>query len=441
MNSTHDKNKLKLSKYAFIEETEKGSFIIYSTMSGAVLLCDRSEYVDQIKSIKDSRTLTCGDKNEVVDILCSKMILLEDDFDEDLYVRSLCEDKIIRSRTLELMLIVTRNCNFNCVYCGQNHENKNMSKEVYDSVLKCIEVVITKREYSSLSITFFGGEPLLSFGDIVMFLRQLKLLSIKYDFTFTSGMTTNAYLLTPDRFNELVENGCTDFQITLDGMSSTHDQTRILKNNNPTWGIIVDNLKYMVSTDHAFRVTLRTNFNMEILNGLGDFYDFVKANFDDNRFQIYFETIKDHGNENTPDTLNGVEELISDISIAKMLKDRGLRTSNIFLKPCNLVCGASNPNFFVVDTDGTLKKCSHLLDVIDNAVGHITSDGDLVIDNGILNSKWVFNDYLSISECKDCRLVPLCFGKRCPIDIVKDCFRCNKVIREASIIEKLKQFC
>lgn len=337
------------------------------------------------------------------------------------------------------MLIVTRQCNFRCNYCGQQHEDKIMASEVYDYVLSLIEKKITKREYSSVSISFFGGEPLLAYNNIVKFLRKLNKLSIKYSFKYDSGMTTNAYLLTPNRFDTLVKLGCDSYQITVDGMDYIHNKNRHLRNYHPTWQKIIDNLKYMISTDYDFCISLRTNFNEDFLESADTFYEFVKNNLNDHRIEIYFETIKNHGNENTPNTLDTIGGIVAESEIAHILKSKNLHCSNIFAKPCNYVCKASNPNFYVIDFDATLKKCSHLLDIEDNTVGYLDFNGKINIDE-ILLSKWNFSDYLSVDTCSDCKLHPLCFGKRCPIDLVKGCFWCEKSVKETNLLELLRAY-
>ena len=51
---------------------------------------------------------------------------------EDELVDYLYTKNVLQSRSLELTLVVTRQCNLRCVYCGQAHESrKRMSEATY----------------------------------------------------------------------------------------------------------------------------------------------------------------------------------------------------------------------------------------------------------------------------------------------------------------------
>lgn len=432
--------RLRKSYYSFFELLDNGNYLIYSTLTGAAVLCNQPKYTERAKAIAISDEIVYNSDDELTELLYKKMILVDIDFDELLYIRSMCEEELIRNSNLHLMMIVTRDCDFDCAYCGQKHENKRMPQSVYDSAIKYIKQSVARKDYSSVTISFFGGEPLLEYNNIVYFLKQLAEISSELGFNYNCGMTTNAYLLSPDRFKTLCELRCLDYQITLDGMAESHNKTRYLKTGKPTWDRIVYNLIETTKTDFDFYISLRSNFNYEVFEKLEEFYDFVKDNLFDERIELYYETIKDHGNVNTPTVIRGVEEIVSDSQIAKMIKSRGLRSATAFKNPCSLICRASLPNYFVVDFGGELKKCSHLLDYPGNQIGQLNEDGSTTL-NVIENSKWVYRDFMTRDDCKDCKILPLCMGKRCPIDLVNNCFRCDKALREVDVIETLKAYC
>lgn len=266
-----------------------------------------------------------------------------------------------------------------------------------------------------LKFLFFGGEPLLEYENIVRFLKKLTPVLKENNIPYIFSMTTNGYSLTPKRFETLAGLRCLGYQITVDGMDFSHNKTRYLINKKPSWAKIMKNLQYMNSTKHPFNVTLRTNYNKDVFESLNLFYQYVKEHFDD-RFHIYYETIKKQGGEKDDefDVVSLVSSIVTDSEITKILKDYGLYCSNLLERtlPCSIMCYASKPNFFSIDYDGSIKKCSHTLNEENNKIGQVLENGTVFI-NDKLHARWTSDDYSTSSECIDCKLLPLCFGRKC----------------------------
>lgn len=412
---------LRKSKYAFFVKKENGNYIVYSSLSGAVVVFNKNIYIKMLEFVLDKEIFNY-ENNDFFNLMIDKKIFIDEYTDESLLVRGLYEEQIIRSNTLEIMLIVTRQCNFRCVYCGQPHLKENMDIKTYDSILKFVENQINSYGYSSVYVTFFGGEPLIASENICSFLEKLQTLLSKLStnektITYKAGMSTNGYLLTPKLFERLNMLKCNFYQISIDGMSETHDKFRPLVSGESTWQRIIDNLSYMVSTDKEFTIQLRTNFNVDVAESLIDFYRFVGENLNDRRINIYYESIKNQGNENTPDTICGMEELVLDVDIAQLIRENNLTCNNCTtrLMPCSQVCYASKPNYFIFDEKNQVLKCSFELDSPNthNIIGILDEKGSL-IENKNNYYNWVYKDYLTLDKCKNCKILPLCFGKRCP---------------------------
>lgn len=344
---------------------------------------------------------------------------------EELWLRTMYENGVMRARDVRIMLIVTRNCNFDCAYCGQKHENMVMPPVVYDSVYKFIEKKLYEKTVSGVELSFFGGEPLLAYSLIIKFLDKVKKLCKKYGVGFRASMTTNGYLLSLTRFKRLVECGCKHYQITIDGIADTHDKVRYLKGKRKTWDRIMGNLKDAITIDDDFSIILRTNYNEEIFNVMDILYQYVENEINDKRIKIYFESIKDHGNENCPDTIGQIEAIAYNEEIIGSIKRHGLQSANVLTRttPYSWMCYASKPNFFIIDYNASVKKCSHQLDEEFNTIGTLDPDGNMIIDE-YRHSKWIYQDYLSNNSCNECLIKPLCMGKRCPRQYILDGSRC-----------------
>lgn len=431
--------RLRKSNYSFFVKKENGNFIVYSPLSGAVIVLNENKYIKMLECVLNKDVFDYED-NDFFNLMIDKKVFMDDFVDESLLVRGIYEEQILRSNMLEIMLIVTRQCNFRCIYCGQPHLDEKMDEETYDSVLNFIKDQIIKYGYKNLYVTFFGGEPLIEINNICSFLHKLKNMLSEMnkcgrEITFEAGMSTNGYLLTPDKFEQLIDLNCNFYQISIDGMPDTHDNLRPLLSGEPTWQKIISNITYMISTDKQFTVMLRTNYNIDVAESLVDFYKYIGNEISDNRINIYYETIKDQGNEKTPSTICGIEELVLDVDIAQIIRENSLICTNATNKllPCNRVCYASKPNFFVIDEKAQILKCSFALDEPNNIIGVLNNDGTY-IPNKYNYYNWVYRDYLTSEKCKSCKALPLCLGKRCPKALIQfGKMQCNTDIIQAEI--------
>jgi len=333
------------------------------------------------------------------------------------------ENNFLCSRTLDIIPLVTRQCNFRCIYCYEEHKNLRMKQKQYNSIVKWIQNSIENRLYNKVNVNFFGGEPLLEYNNIIKFLYKLYTLRQKYsDVMFGFSMTTNGYLLTPEKFVELHKLGIRNYQITIDGTQDKHDRTRPLANNKGSWRQIIDNLVAASKTDLDFHIIIRTNYNYDSLDDQHEFFEFIAKAFD-NRFSVYFEPIKKLGGKNDCDLIvvNDIEQVAATTYLLRDAIKLGLRndTYESFISPCGKVCYAANPNSFVVDYDGTLKKCTLVIDDDRNNIGTLNEDGTINIDFK-KHARWVSDGYISGKSCIECKLLPICMGKRCPKAYVID---------------------
>ena len=431
------------SKYAYLVKTSSEKHIVYSVLSGAVLLFTQDDYITRIVEIFENGAVDDA-VDELIGVLKEKKILINSNTNEDLFVRTLYEENIVRNRTLELTLIVTKQCNFRCTYCGQPFVNQSMKAETYEAVINFVKRQLIEYGYRAVQVSFFGGEPLLEHKEIITFLENLSEMIKEFDgIDYSATMTTNAYLLIPSIFDKLVSLKCTHFQISVDGMDYTHNNTRVLVNGGETWNQIMNNIEYATSTDSNFSIVLRTNFNFDVADSLIEFYEYVKTRFNaDERVVIYYETVKDHGIESAPEMLNALEGMILSSEISKILGEHKLPSMNVnrLCLPLSRVCYASKPNHFIFDEENRIMKCTFVMDSDYNHIGLLNGDGSFDID-GEKHSKWVYNDYLNSDKCINCKILPLCLGKTCPNQkIINGEINCGNEILVSEIEESLVNY-
>lgn len=280
------------------------------------------------------------------------------------------------NRRLRLILLPTEKCNFRCTYCYESFELGQMPQRVIEG----IKQLLTHRtkELNKLEIDWFGGEPLLAFNIVKDINAHAMQLMQHNACSFLSSMTTNAYLLTPERLEQLVELGVTRYQITLDGFDGTHDETRKRKNGRGSFAVIWKNLMEAKKTALKFRIMLRVHFSPTNLSRLPLLIDQIKENFcGDPRFEVFFKAISHLGGANDEHTPRFRSS--SAKKYQKLLADYlGKGVKSTVIKPQMLyVCYASEPNSLVIRSNGKLAKCTVAFNDERNEVGEISQDGSL----------------------------------------------------------------
>lgn len=401
---------MKVSRYNNYLFENDCLFIFNSCFNSAVCISDKRLIELALKWEPDSLIDEGLYDVSFVQAMCSQGILLDSNRNETDFVNYLYY-KTLRSTTLNIILIVTRNCNFACPYCYEEHEEKQMNIEIMDGIISFIQSKI-KEGYNTLEIGWFGGEPLIEFTKIISFMKKIQ--SAFPTLTIKGSMTTNGYLLTRERLNELCALSINRYQITIDGLENTHNKTRVLRNGLGTWKTIIGNLLSAKDTKLDFSIMLRTNFSEEMTAFSSEWINYIAQTFgDDSRFTFHFEAIKNLGkpSEYALFPEKNTSKLFQEMGETSLENDIPLPMINQTMVPMGMICYAANPHSFVIDYDGTIRKCTVALDDSKNTIGKIGNQGLLHFD--AFNYSWWVN-YDPYEECKTCSIYPICIGKKCP---------------------------
>ena len=176
--------------------------------------------------------------------------------------------------TVSLTICPTLACNFDCPYCFEHHRSSGvMQEDVMLDTVKLAERMIQSAGADTLSITWYGGEPLLAPQVIRQLSRMLIDLTEAMGIHYDASIITNGYLLDEANVRLLEEARVTSAEITLDGIGRTHDASRRLKNGNATFDVIAGNL----SRPHLpFSVTIRQNIHEGNRGSHQELCDFVE---------------------------------------------------------------------------------------------------------------------------------------------------------------------
>ena len=433
-----------LSRFTkIVSHDEQGITIIYNTFNGNQSYIYDKKILEQIKLLENGSV----DENLLDTALMQKYCVPENTDEAELAYRRL-DDHINDDKALSLIIIPTLSCNFNCKYCYEEKEPGYMSDDTFNNLYHAIKKYFSSVEGQRfLKLDWFGGEPLLCFDKVVDFTRKANAYCIKNKIAFQHSMTTNGYLLTVDKAADLIKSGIVLYQITIDGAETTHNKYRPLVNGEPTWKTIVDNLKALKDLPYAFKVQMRINYNMDVIEDLESFFDFYRTEFeDDNRFELTLHTMGHWGGSND-DSFQVFPSDYQSYMMSQLMElglAHGVSHFAAYTPKCGgELCYANIKHSYVIYKDGSIGKCT-LEEAPDK-------DSDFVIGNinkGFFDidpereRKWVFtlNDLKELingNACANCTCLPLCGGTTCPAQRIRTGIKKPKCTPTALALDEL----
>lgn len=317
---------------------------------------------------------------------------------------------ILSPKIQQLIILPTEKCNFRCTYCYEDFQIGKMKEAVQLS----IERFITRRvsELTHLSIDWFGGEPLVAKKVVLRLASHASRLCQDQGVSFRGGLTTNAYLLEPDLFAELVSYDQRFYQITFDGWEEGHDVLRKRADGGGTFDRIWRNVLATRANPEAFTIQFRIHVRRDNLPSLETLIDNIAREFGaDPRYVLDFEHLRDLGGEggksvDRPLSRSEVSDIESVLraryalvvaQAAAVTAGASARTARQPLPDPTqpepggadpYICYAAKPNSLLIRADGRIGKCTVALTDDRNTVGSINPDGTVSIDNAQLRP-WV----------------------------------------------------
>jgi uncharacterized protein len=324
--------------------------------------------------------------------------------------------RILTSKAQELILLPTEKCNFRCTYCYEDFKIGKMSAGVQSAVEQFIDRRIATLD--RLLLSWFGGEPLLAQEVVRRISRFAHERSRIHGTNLAGSLTTNAYLLDYDLFEELVSYRQDFYQITLDGFGDVHDEVRRLANGKGTFDRIWSNLLAMRASGQTFEILLRVHVrreNIEALEGL--MKEIALAFGDDPRFRFGFEHVRDLGGAGGRTVKRPVqfkelvaieaglrraydlalgrdvpsapqEQIAQQLAVSLTAESAGSQRAEDLAAGGGYICYASKPNSLLVRADGRVGKCTVALYDDRNTIGRLTEDGSVEIDQDKLRP-WI----------------------------------------------------
>lgn len=183
---------MKFSKYnVFYEHGD--NFLLVNTRTGAMFTLD-----GELKQKIESGDVSCISEDVVKEYIKTG-IVIDDSFNEYNFLKYITDKEKFNNNVLSLTILMTRNCNFKCTYCfeGLNKKSDSLKPKTKEAIFKFINNVFNEnKNIKFLSITLFGGEPLLSFYNNFQWLLDIKKLCMEKEKEFSTMVITNGSLIT-----------------------------------------------------------------------------------------------------------------------------------------------------------------------------------------------------------------------------------------------------
>ncbi len=398
-----------VSRYCYLFKTSKSVCLAYSSKTNSFIELSEDLFDILNKSITKGNYVVPHDlPDNILKILEHEGIVCGEQDDDDYVTRcqfitqSVQHDK----SKLNLVLVPTLNCNFNCPYCFEN--GKKVSR-MDDNTINNLIAFIRESEYAKeLTLTWYGGEPLLAFQVIEKILNRISSeLSIKIT---RHSMITNGYMINDDVIRLFQKYPLDSMQITLDGTKERHNKLRSLKANHaPTYDRIIDNIDTVVNKLPNTELHVRVNIDKNNVNDFFQINEELKNKYKDKRIVVYPGIIRLENEERT----NLVEPAFGRWETAYLLFDlynKGIIDGNIYpthriAKTCCALC----VNSYIIGPTGEIYKCWNDVSDMSKVIGHINKPD---IENKTLYYRYHegcawYNDSL----CKSCFFLPICNGK------------------------------
>ncbi|MCD4665435.1 MAG: radical SAM protein [Bacteroidales bacterium] len=205
----------------------------------------------------------------------------------------------------KIELFLTENCNLNCSYCFvKKKQNRAMRIETAKDAINFL--VFYSGPVKNLSVTFFGGEPLLEFDLICEVIKYCN--SIEHITKFKKinfAITTNGTLINEDVMKRL--NGKVNLLLSLDGDKETHDKYRIDNSGSGSYERIISNIDIIKKYQPwlGTRMTVLPTTVNKLFENVLHLYDLginqfliglsIEDEWDSNKLKIYENELKKIG--------------------------------------------------------------------------------------------------------------------------------------------------
>ena len=337
--------------------------------------------------------------------------------------------------TLQYTIALTTACNLRCIYCfEESHVPEFASPETMDAIVNYVRKELEAHpSVKNLHITWFGGEPMLTYEQIISMSDSLMEVCSRLNVRYSASMISNGLLITEEKLRNLKAHGLSSVQITLDG--SPEDCERFKKGRKQDFEQLIRNLPVLNS---ICRIKVRLNACVDNLPGILDMYRKLTqitpplSKVYISKIEKYFDSCADF----TALTESDYTDLVGDMMQEVLSCGSNFQTVTRFPKRRKAYCGSMLKLSSAIGPDGSLYVCEHFIADKTHAIGNVRDD---LPANFKKDTEYV--DFTAVpchAGCALCDMFPVCLGG-CPANrlyhhIPVDCHQFRKNVKNELIL-------
>ncbi|PJI54271.1 hypothetical protein CTI14_17420, partial [Methylobacterium radiotolerans] len=405
-------SRFKVSRYDIPVRLADGASLLFNARTRSLILLSAEESA----AYADMAGHGAFAASQVADRLLLQALLggghvLGETADELAAVRASYEAARGAKGGLTLTIAPTMACNFACGYCfqGLNKPTKKMTPDVQNAI---IDFVKAQRDLQSLSIVWYGGEPLMGRDSIYRLSDLLIAYCDKNKIAYSAGIVSNAWFLTAEVAAQLHTRRVKWVQVTIDGDRDSHDAMRPLTSGGRTFDRILENIEHTLD-ETALSIQVRVNVGHRNVDRADAMLDAFAARrlAERGNFNVYFAPIE----ASTPESGSAFEERLSRAEFnrkvlalegrARELGFAGIQTPSSGFAG---LCVAASRNGYVVAGNGDVHKCWETAHDPSKRTGSIFEPDAL--NDSVNASLWAQWTPFDNDTCASCKILPMCGG-------------------------------
>ena len=309
-----------------------------------------------------------------------------------------------------ICLILNNSCNLGCEYCFANkghydRPNEQMSFETAKNAIDYLAQNVVENKGKEMSISFFGGEPLLSFELIKKIVQYIQ--TYYEDYIVHYMITTNGTLINHE-IDKFMEENKFDIMISVDGTQEQHDFYRKFLNGCGSYSKMLEGISHFKTPKILnARITI-TDINTDICGyidsilelGFGRITFAVDYNISINAFQNFIVSLE-----------KLIEKYFQDISKGKLydITNFSRVIINLALNERNLTHCNAGISYLAVSADGKYYRCPRFVGLEEFSLGNVENNKNLVKKMDDFKYKLTIPEKRNVN-CSKCIYVYLCGG-------------------------------
>ncbi|GFI26014.1 anaerobic sulfatase-maturating enzyme [Lachnospiraceae bacterium] len=220
-----------------------GGYYVYDRHTNSVLTLSREEF-EELQAVE--RGVLSPDVSSVIARYRQEGMFVPNVVKEIRHPQTDIMEHHAKRRLRQLILQVTQQCNLRCEYCAysgiyEGNRVHSVNRMHFETAKRAIDFYLEHSiDSSSISISFYGGEPLLEFDLIRKCIDYVNETVEGKAVRF--NLTTNGTLLTGERAKFLAEHSVS-IAISLDGSKKEHDVCRKFPDGTGSFDVIIKNVQ------------------------------------------------------------------------------------------------------------------------------------------------------------------------------------------------------